>query len=87
MKKITWLSLVTLATLVFLSFNPNPSLAAQNSATFQIINGSDDVNQDGTTFKSHRSTIWLGNTTSTTSSYTGLRFTNVSLPKGATITS
>ena len=31
-------------------------------------------------------TVWLGNAASTTSSYTGLRFTNVTVPPGATIT-
>jgi len=31
--------------------------------------------------------LWLGNGFSETSSYTGLRFTNLAIPKGATITS
>jgi hypothetical protein len=54
--------------------------------TLQIGASSDDVNQDGNTLSLTSPTIWLGNGSSTTASYTGLRFTNVTIPPGATIT-
>jgi len=57
------------------------------NATFQIASSADGVNEDGSTYTSNSSTIWLGNGGSKTASFTGIRFTNVSIPKGATITS
>ena len=60
--------------------------AAQTNTTFQIRNSTDDVNQDGNTLTTN-GTIWVGNGSSTSSSYTGLRLTNVNIPQGATINS
>jgi hypothetical protein len=57
------------------------------TATFQIAAGTDDVNEDGTTFDASGGTVWVGNASVNTASYTGLRFTGVSIPRNATITS
>lgn len=83
MKKIFY-GLILLV-ILFGWFAARPAQAA--SATFQISNSTDDVNQDGSSFTTNSSTIWLGNGSSTTASYTGLRFTGVAIPHGATITS
>ncbi|MCL4366621.1 DUF5060 domain-containing protein, partial [Patescibacteria group bacterium] len=53
----------------------------------QVSASAGDVTEDGTTFDSSSSTAWLGTGASTTASYTGLRFNNVSIPQGATINS
>lgn len=55
--------------------------------TRQIAASSDDVNEDGATFDSTSATVWLGTGASTSASYAGFRFTNVSIPQGATISS
>src|SRR5574337_1257794 len=55
--------------------------------TAQVASSSDDANQDGSTLALTSSTVWLGNGSSTTSSYTGLRFTSLTIPPGATINS
>lgn len=59
----------------------------QATLTRQIVASGDDVNEDGSSYVDNASTVWLGTGASTTSSYTGLRFTNVTVPQGATITS
>jgi len=69
-----------------------PTLTATGSGggtqiTRQIATSADDVNEDGTGYVDNGSTVWLGNATSTTASYTGLRFTSITIPQGATITS
>jgi hypothetical protein len=56
-----------------------------SQAVVQVAASSDDVNEDGTAFDSTAATVWLGNGSSTTGSYTGLRFANVVIPQGATI--
>jgi hypothetical protein len=55
--------------------------------TLQVSSSSDDVNQDGSAVALASPTLWLGNGASTTSSYTGLRFANLSIPPGAIIAS
>jgi len=55
--------------------------------TAQVAASSDDANQDGSALDLTSGTLWLGNASSTASSYTGLRFTNLALPPGATINS
>lgn len=50
-----------------------------------IITGSDDVNEDGSTFDSSGYGLWIGTGTNPAASYTGLRFANVPIPRGATI--
>ena len=52
----------------------------------QVSASTDDVNQNGNTL-SNTTTLWVGTSSSTASSYTGLRFTNMTIPQGATITS
>lgn len=54
--------------------------------TRQVVVGSDDVNQEGTTFQAAPSSPWIGNASTTTSSYAAFRFTNIQVPRGATIT-
>ena len=55
--------------------------------TVQIAAGGDDVNQDGTALATGVSGVWLGTASSTTSSYAGLRFVNLTVPRNATVTS
>jgi RHS repeat-associated protein len=70
---------------------PTPTPTATSSGattlTLQVSASSDDANQDTSTVDLTSATVWLGNAASTTASYTGLRFNNVTLPPGATITS
>lgn len=64
---------------------PTPSpTPAPITVIRQVSASTDDVNQNGTTYNATSSTVWLGNYTGT--SYTGLRFSNLSIPQGATIT-
>ena len=53
----------------------------------QVSASSDDVNQDGNALASNATTDWLGNGSSTSSSYFRFRFTHVAIPPGAAITS
>ncbi len=57
------------------------------STAYQIASSTDDVNEDGTTFTANASTLSLGNASSATASFAGLRFNNVTVPQGAVITS
>ena len=57
------------------------------TVTFQVAAGGDDVNELTNVLTAGDSTAWLGNSSSTTASWAGLRFTNVTIPVGATITS
>jgi len=61
--------------------------AAPQTITVQVNAGGDDVNEDGSTFTDSSSVVWIGNGVSTTLSYTGLRFNNVTIPRGSTINS
>ena len=63
-----------------------PPPPSGGTITLQTKASGDDVNRvDGTLWTT--GSIWLGNGSSTTTSYTGLRFTNVNLPAGAVIDS
>lgn len=66
--------------------SPTPTSSVK-TLSLQIKSGGDDVNQDGTGFNTTTSTVWFGNGSSTTSSYLGLRFGSVTIPKGAVIKS
>ena len=66
---------------------PIPPTATPTSITLQVAASNDDVNEDGSSFEPAFNTIWLGTAASTSASFTGLRFTNVPLPQGATILS
>lgn len=57
------------------------------TVTFQVAASGDDVNEDGAWFDSGGASIWLGTGATPTASYTGLRFTGVTIPRGATILS
>ena len=70
MKKALVVTLVL--ALLFGWFQAKPALAS--SSTFQVSSSSDTANEDGTTFTSGASSIWLGNGSSATASYTGIRF-------------
>ncbi len=83
MKRILFFTLILV--LLFGWSISRPVLAATSSP--QIASSTDDVNEDGSTFTTNSAALWLGNGSSSTSSYTGFRFTNVSIPNGATITS
>ena len=55
------------------------------TVTYAIGAGGDDVNEEGTTFAPGSTGVWIGNASSATASYLGLRFTGVTIPAGATI--
>jgi hypothetical protein len=55
--------------------------------TTQISSSIDDVNELNGTLTTNGTTLWLGNGGSTTTSYTGLRFSAVAIPAGSTINS
>ena len=63
----------------------NDDFAVQTS-TFVIAAGVDDVNEDGSTLTTDADQLWVGSAASGATSRLGLRFTNVSIPPGATIT-
>jgi hypothetical protein len=62
-------------------------LTSEITQTFQVNGGGDDVNEVNATLDASAETVWLGNESSATTSFTGLRFTNVSIPQGAAILS
>jgi hypothetical protein len=57
------------------------------TATFQVQTGGDDVNEEGGGFTADSSTVWVGSGATAATSYAGLRFTGVSVPPGAVVTS
>jgi hypothetical protein len=59
--------------------------AASATLTFQVASAADDVNEDGSAFTPDDPLIWIGTGASASGSYTGLRFTGVAIPPGATI--
>jgi len=65
--------------------SPTPG-SGGNTVTVSIDSGINDVNEVSGTMDSTNSTLWIGSA-GTTSSYTGLRFSSVNIPKTATITS
>jgi len=66
---------------------PTATTAGGSSLTRQIAGSSDDVNEDGASLDLTSGTVWLGTGSVVTASYTGLRFSNLTIPQGATITS
>ncbi|MBA3873056.1 MAG: PD40 domain-containing protein [Anaerolineae bacterium] len=65
---------------------PTPTPSGTQTDTYHIGTGSDDVNEDGTTFDPSNSTVWIGTGASTSASYLGLRFNTLLIPSSATIT-
>ena len=57
------------------------------TATFPVLAGGDDVNEEGTTFTANASTVWVGSGETALTSYAGFRFTGVTIPPGAVISS
>ena len=57
------------------------------TSTFQVQTGGDDVNEESGGFTADSSTVWVGTGPAAATSYTGLRFTGVSVPPGAVVTS
>ena len=55
------------------------------TVAYEVSTGGDDVNEEGTTFTPGSTGAWIGNASSATASYFGLRFTGVTIPAGATI--
>ncbi len=60
-------------------------VAGPVTATFTVAAGGDDVNEEGTALTTDGS-LWVGNGSSASASYLGLRFTGVTIPAGATVT-
>jgi hypothetical protein len=65
---------------------PTPTTAPSGTATIAVSGSSNDVNQDGNTLTTNSQTVWIGTGASASSSYTGLRFTNVTIPQNAVVT-
>ncbi len=53
--------------------------------TLTIATGADDVNEDGNSLVTNGSTLWVGTGEDPQKSYTGLRFAQVPVPKGAKV--
>jgi len=65
-----------------------PTAGASATITAQVASSSDDANQDGTALDLGSATVWLGDGAFPRPPvYTGLRFTNLAIPPGATINS
>ncbi len=80
---VTWLPLLAAAP----GIPGEPNLPSAASITAQISAAGDDVNEDGGSFVPTSTSMWLGNGASSSNSWAGLRFRNVRVPRGATITS
>ena len=65
----------------------NDDSGATTAVTFQIGAGADDVNEDGGAFAADGTEVWVGSAATPATAVTGLRFTNVTIPQGAAITS
>ncbi len=75
----------SLAPQLVVSYTP-PNTTPLN-ATFAITSGGDDVNEVSSVLTTGDSTVWVGTGSSATASWTGLRFSNITLPRGAVIVS
>ncbi|MEO8611280.1 MAG: galactose oxidase-like domain-containing protein [Chloroflexota bacterium] len=64
-----------------------PPASGSQTVTLQVKTAGDDVNEVNGALESSTSTVWIGNGGAIGASYTGLRFTNIQIPPGATITS
>lgn len=69
------------------TLTPTPTATPQSSAfTLQISGGGNDVNEVNNALTANGNPMWIGNGGTTATSFTGLRFTGVTIPQGATIT-
>jgi hypothetical protein len=64
-----------------------PTTGTGGAVTVAINSSTNDVNEVGTTFSASDGNLWIGNSGTPTTSFTGLRFTGVNIPRGARITS
>ncbi len=87
-------TLVRLLTVVLSGFigwqsfgQSNLAFAADTSVTVQVNASANNVNEVNSVLDATNASLWLGNGGSATTSYSGLRFTSVAIPAGATITS
>ncbi|MEO8610029.1 MAG: hypothetical protein ABI690_19200 [Chloroflexota bacterium] len=64
-----------------------PVPSGDRTLTIQIGSGGGDVNEINSQLTTTDSPMWIGNAGSTSTSYAGLRFTNVAIPKGVKIKS
>jgi hypothetical protein len=64
-----------------------PAPSADRTITIQIGSGDNDVNEVNNQLDASNATLWIGNAGNTSTSYAGLRFTNIAIPKGAKIKS
>ena len=62
-------------------------VAGEQTVTFQIAAGADDVQEEGTSFSATGNTLWIGNGQLPGTYVAGLRFTGVTIPVGAVIVS
>ena len=74
----------TLVPTVTPSSTPAPS---SGTVTVQVNLGSDDVNEEGATFTTNYVGFWAGSSATPATSYSGLRFNSINIPRGAVITS
>ena len=59
----------------------------EQTVTFQIAGGANDVQEEGTSFSATGNTLWVGNGQLPGPHFAGLRFTGVTIPAGAVIVS
>jgi hypothetical protein len=67
--------------------NDDTAGGGTTTATYAVLSGADDVNEDGTSFTAGSGSVWIGSGSSTTGSVAGLRFANVTIPAGAVVSS
>ncbi len=82
---LTWGKAVAWNSVVATFKVDNSTILPTNTVAAQVKASSDDVNEEGSSYSDNTSTLWLGNGSGP--SYTGIRFTNLTIPKGATVNS
>ena len=68
------------------TFTPTPVPGGSQTISAQINTSSDDVNEVNGSLNATSSSLWIGNADSPTTSFAGLRFNNLAIPRGASIT-
>lgn len=63
------------------------TVLGESTTVLQVKSSTDDVNEDGNSFQPTQNTLWIGNSQSRTASWTGMRFSNVQIPRNAVIKS
>lgn len=80
-----WIGALT-SCILCIFYSPVSAQSVQQ-LTVQVSSGTNDVNEDNSTFQTNSNPLWIGTAGSTSKSYTGLRFTGITIPKGSQITS